>query len=397
MNMEYKDRFEASYTKEDIVAIRKLIFRKKLKAKMIALVMLTLYIMLLNFGLPRTWSEEQSVFAFLNGAMFLVLVSWLKVLNCNECQLMHLDVSNSPELEKVYARNNNLTGLDVSKNTKLTDLTCETNHLTSLDTSNNTLLKWLWARENTYSIKTGADRTFDLSQLPGSFDVSRASLWDGGTISGNILTVNAGANKVTYSYDCGNGNSVLFTLNVTADDVAHTHTYGDWSKDETNHWHECTDTSCPDKPGSVKDTAQHVYDNDADTDCNVCGYTRTVATTHTHIYGGWSIDEANHWRECADTHCPDKAASIKDKTAHTFEWKVDREATTTAAGLKHEECSVCGYKRSENTVIDKVPTNTTAPQTGDSSHMILWVSVLVMSASALIVIMSISIKKKRSR
>ena len=39
---------------------------------------------------------------------------------------------------------------------------------------------------------------------------------------------------------------------------------------------------------------------------------------------------------------------------HTFEWKVDKEATETATGLKHEECSVCGYKRNENTVIEKI-------------------------------------------
>ena len=56
---------------------------------------------------------------------------------------------------------------------------------------------------------------------------------------------------------------------------AHEHTYGDWSKDETNHWHECTAANCSDKPGSIKDKATHNYD-DADTTCNVCGYERTV-------------------------------------------------------------------------------------------------------------------------
>ena len=32
-------------------------------------------------------------------------------------------------------------------------------------------------------------------------------------------------------------------------------------------------------------------------------------------------------------------------------WKVDQAATTTQTGLKHEECTVCSYKRSENTEI----------------------------------------------
>ena len=177
----------------------------------------------------------------------------------------------------------------------------------------------------------------------------------------------------------------------------HTHTYGDWSKDATNHWHECTDAHCPDKTGSVKDTAQHVYDNAADTDCNVCGYVRTVAPTHTHTYGDWSKDATNHWHECTDAHCPDKTGSVKDTAQHTFEWKVDREATKSATGLKHEECAVCGYKRSENTIIGKVPSNSntsTVPQTGDGSHIILWVIALVMSGSALAVTMVISRKKK---
>ena len=57
---------------------------------------------------------------------------------------------------------------------------------------------------------------------------------------------------------------------------AHEHSYGAWSHDETNHWHACTDADCPGKTGSVKDTAAHVYDDDADTTCNVCGYKRTV-------------------------------------------------------------------------------------------------------------------------
>ena len=64
------------------------------------------------------------------------------------------------------------------------------------------------------------------------------------------------------------------TLTVTP--PAHEHRYGDWSKDGTNHWHECTDAACPDQSDSIKDKAAHVYDDDADTTCNVCGYVRTV-------------------------------------------------------------------------------------------------------------------------
>ena len=56
----------------------------------------------------------------------------------------------------------------------------------------------------------------------------------------------------------------------------HEHSYGDWSKDGTSHWHECTDDDCPNREESIKDKAAHVYTDDADTTCNVCGYERTV-------------------------------------------------------------------------------------------------------------------------
>ena len=65
---------------------------------------------------------------------------------------------------------------------------------------------------------------------------------------------------------------------------AHEHRYGDWRKDGTNHWHECTDADCPNREESIKDKTAHVYDNDADTTCNTCGYERTVTPpAHEHI------------------------------------------------------------------------------------------------------------------
>ena len=121
-----------------------------------------------------------------------------------------------------------------------------------------------------------------------------------------------------------------------SDASVHTHTYGAWSNDDADHWHECTDAACTDKAGSVKDKAGHVYDDDADTTCNVCGYVRTVtppAPVHTHTYGAWSNDDADHWHECTDASCTDKAGSVKDKAGHVY----DDAADTT--------CNVCGYIR----------------------------------------------------
>ena len=122
------------------------------------------------------------------------------------------------------------------------------------------------------------------------------------------------------------------TLTVTP--PAHEHRYGDWSKDGTNHWHECTDAACPNQSESIKDKAAHVYDDDADTTCNVCGYVRTVTPpAHEHRYGDWSKDGTNHWHECTDAACPNQSESIKDKAAHVY----DDDADTT--------CNICGYER----------------------------------------------------
>lgn len=88
--------------------------------------------------------------------------------------------------------------------------------------------------------------------------------------------------------------------------------------------------------------------------------------THTHTYAGskWCADTDSHWHQCTDSSCPDPLASTKDLAPHTFVWKVDKAATKTQTGLKHEECTVCGHERSENTVIPKLSgSGTTTPGT----------------------------------
>ena len=52
-----------------------------------------------------------------------------------------------------------------------------------------------------------------------------------------------------------------------------------------------TDDDCPNREESINDKAAHVYDDDADTTCDVCGYERTVTPpSHEHSYGDWSRD-----------------------------------------------------------------------------------------------------------
>ena len=190
----------------------------------------------------------------------------------------------------------------------------------------------------------------------------------------------------------------------------HTHSYGsEWKNDADNHWHEC---SCGDK----KDTAAHtagewIIDTPATATtsgtkhkkCTVCGYTMTIETIpatggeHTHSYGSdWKNDATNHWHECS---CRDKA----DKAAHVFKWVVDKEATATQKGSKHEECRVCGYKKAAVEIPATgtptepgKPTDSDSPQTGDNSNMILWIALLFVSGGVVIGITVYSKKKKEN-
>ena len=54
-----------------------------------------------------------------------------------------------------------------------------------------------------------------------------------------------------------------------------------------------------------------------------------------------------------------------DLLPHDYRWVIDQEATTEATGLKHEECTVCGDKRSEGTEIPKQPRHSSSVSTPD--------------------------------
>lgn len=77
-----------------------------------------------------------------------------------------------------------------------------------------------------------------------------------------------------------------------------------------------------------------------------------------HSFSDWKTDAEKHWKECTTPGCNEK----QSEAAHDFKWVVDREATKTETGLKHEECKTCGHKK-EAVVI---PAGT-APGTGDPS------------------------------
>ena len=192
------------------------------------------------------------------------------------------------------------------------------------------------------SISVGNSETLTATVAPENATL-KALTWassdeDVATVApdGTVTAVKAGAATITATAADGSGKSAVCKVTVTGDTTppAHEHRYGDWSKDGTNHWHECTDADCPEQSESIKDKAAHVYDDDADTTCNVCGYVRTVTPpAHEHRYGDWSKDGTNHWHECTDADCPERPESIKDKAAHIY----TDDADTT--------CNICGYVR----------------------------------------------------
>ena len=118
------------------------------------------------------------------------------------------------------------------------------------------------------------------------------------------------------------------------------HTWAEaWSNNAYYHWHECTASGCAGLGRAFKDGyGAHVYDNDQDTTCNTCGYTRTVTPSHTHDYGDWQNNDTQHWKICT---CGDETG----RADHDFsDWVTDREATATEEGAKHRDCQTCAYR-----------------------------------------------------
>ena len=138
----------------------------------------------------------------------------LQYLYCSGNPLSSLDVSKNTALLELYCSGNQLSSLDVSNNSKLWMLDCSGNQLSSLDLSSNPRLPFAYLDSNRCTVTVGSDRILDLTKLPGAFDVKKASGWAGGSISGHMLTVDRDVKEVTYTYDCGQGNSEKFTLLV---------------------------------------------------------------------------------------------------------------------------------------------------------------------------------------
>ena len=303
----------------------------------------------------------------------------LEYLYCDGDQLTQLELSDLPALKRLDCDKNQLTLLKLSNLPALQTLYCNYNQLTSLNLQN----EWLnesnchIGGSNVYSITVSDDRTFDLHTLPGSFDPSKASDWKGGTVNGSILTVDEGATKVVYSYDCGNGVTGIFSLQVLTkikqvnlrvntpkknempDETVVILDNGADVCDAKIRW-GMGDIGGEPIPGSFRPGKEYTlqvglyakpgYKFSEETVCTVNGReTKFIWTQNddTEYYaiksyvvpltpGGFehdhkmemTHDEHSHWMECPICH------TVQDTEAHVY----DDDKDTT--------CNVCGYVRS---------------------------------------------------
>ncbi|MDY5676817.1 MAG: hypothetical protein SPK63_03395 [Eubacteriales bacterium] len=110
----------------------------------------------------------------------------------------------------------------------------------------------------------------------------------------------------------------------------HKHSFSsDWSKSETQHWHDCTDKNCNEK----QDLADHdfvwtektpagVHTDKVETGtCSTCQYQkdRTIEGSGANIHS-WErkSDATKHWEQ---TTCTQHDTIKRNEEAHTWEWK----------------------------------------------------------------------------
>lgn len=100
-----------------------------------------------------------------------------------------------------------------------------------------------------------------------------------------------------------------------------------------------------------------------------------------HQFGEWTEtktpgckDKGEETRTC--TKCGESEHRDVAELGHDWHWVIDKEATTTETGLKHEECKRCGEKRNVGTVIPKLPVT---PGTGEMIPTDVFVAFVVLA------------------
>ena len=123
---------------------------------------------------------------------------------------------------------------------------------------------------------------------------------------------------------CENCDTIIIEQTVTAA-KGHDFVSGIWRYDTAQHWKKCS--RC-----DVTDTKEnHIYDNEQDNSCKVCGYNRGIAPAHTHNWAdAWSHNTAYHWHECLSSGCDVTENILKAGYAAHIEAAAVRENETAA-------------------------------------------------------------------
>ena len=181
---------------------------------------------------------------------------------CYGNQLTELDLSANTQLIELDCSSNEITHLDVSRNHNLEKLSCYHNRLTSLDLSRNNKLTYTYC-DSWCPIEPDENNTINLAEL----DVDKTSDWVGGKVENGILTIDEGAKKVTYNYQCGN--------NIEMHVILHIHIYDDsWEYNANEHWKKCTNFCTGANQGMIKSP----HDYKGGNTCSICGYVNAADT-----------------------------------------------------------------------------------------------------------------------
>ncbi|MGN1373535.1 MAG: hypothetical protein ACI4VK_05795 [Candidatus Coproplasma sp.] len=158
----------------------------------------------------------------------------------------------------------------------------------------------------------------------------------------------------------------------------HTHAADSvWHTDETYHWHLCTADD-----GEQMDKAEHVYDDEADTTCNTCGYVRTVTPPveeHTHTADSvWHTDETYHWHLCTadDGEQMEKAEHVYDDDQDTTCNTCGYVRTIASSDPEPEQPTitsvVASASKTSATVGDEITLTATVSGTGEYNDTVTW-------------------------
>ncbi|MBR3979252.1 MAG: hypothetical protein IKJ94_06490 [Oscillospiraceae bacterium] len=110
-------------------------------------------------------------------------------------------------------------------------------------------------------------------------------------------------------------------------------------------------TNCGETKTEALAKADHTYDHNCDTDCNVCGAVREVVHTF-----AWAGSETEHWQECVDCKVQQEksahtlAADVSsNETGHGYACTVCLLIPTAEAhtfdSVCDDSCDACGYTR----------------------------------------------------